>query len=147
MKVIYARQPIPKSIFLAGPTPRSSDVPSWRPQALELLKGFDGIVFVPESQDWEAKVNYDDQVEWEWEGLEAATVVLFWIPRNLVTMPAFTTNVEYGMMRSHVAVAGWPEGTVKNRYLEKCAERFHIPVHRTLEATVAAALELTKKPF
>lgn len=34
LTVVYAREPIPASgpsVFLAGPTPRASDVPSWRP--------------------------------------------------------------------------------------------------------------------
>lgn len=37
MTVIHALQPLRKSIFLAGPTPRSEDVPSWRPDALTRL--------------------------------------------------------------------------------------------------------------
>ena len=42
-----------KSIFLAGPTPRSKEVKSWRPEAIRLLKekGFDGVVFVPEFEN------------------------------------------------------------------------------------------------
>lgn len=52
-KVIYSDQPMViesrHSIFLAGPTPRlSHPTESWRPEALELLKGFDGTVLVPE---------------------------------------------------------------------------------------------------
>ena len=57
--VIYADQPCevaPPSLFLAGPTPRSSEVLSWRPQALEVLRGlgFPGTVLVPERRDWSA---------------------------------------------------------------------------------------------
>ena len=39
-----------KSIFLAGPTPRSLDVETWRKEAIRILEelGFDGIVYVPE---------------------------------------------------------------------------------------------------
>jgi len=47
VQVVYARTPYPTSvkrtIFLAGPTPRSPQVPSWRPRALELLSAEDGI--------------------------------------------------------------------------------------------------------
>lgn len=61
MQVIYARQPLPEcnaqgfapnSIFLAGPTPRSEHTPSWRPDALSVLKSlnFGGTVFVPEDE-------------------------------------------------------------------------------------------------
>lgn len=54
MKVVYALQDIPSSfphaIFLAGPTPRDKDTPSWRPEAIHILEQlkYDGIVFVPE---------------------------------------------------------------------------------------------------
>lgn len=39
MNVIHALQPIPKSIFLAGPTPRDDETPTWPPEALEILRG------------------------------------------------------------------------------------------------------------
>ncbi|HVI00101.1 MAG TPA: nucleoside 2-deoxyribosyltransferase domain-containing protein, partial [Enhygromyxa sp.] len=100
MQVVYARQPFPaaftRAIFLAGPTPRSSDVPSWRPRALELLaeRGYDGAVFVPEDADGNARFDYTDQIDWESEGLALADVIVFWIPRDLDTLPGFTTNVE-----------------------------------------------------
>ena len=45
MKVITSDDKVPKSfstfiepaIFLAGPTPRDPETPSWRPEALDLL--------------------------------------------------------------------------------------------------------------
>jgi hypothetical protein len=39
-----------KSIFLAGPTPRTPGIISWRKEACEILEelGFNGIVYVPE---------------------------------------------------------------------------------------------------
>lgn len=67
MNVIYARQPLAKSIFLADPTPRSADVPSWRPEAVRLLDEefrFDGTVFVPEDAAGSRSFEYDDQVTW-----------------------------------------------------------------------------------
>src|SRR4051812_25224758 len=84
------------SIFLAGPTPRRPEVPSWRPQALGLLRqlGFGGAVYVPERRDWSGRVSYLDQVEWEYAGLEHCSVVAFWVPRDVQTLPGFTTNVE-----------------------------------------------------
>ena len=51
--------------------------------------------------------------------LNAATIRLFWIPRNLTDLPAFTTNVEFGeFMHSSRTVAGAPEDAVNNRYLK-----------------------------
>jgi hypothetical protein len=122
MRVIHSDEKITwtadRRIFLAGPTPRSPDVKSWRPEALEILDklNFDGIVLVPEHK---GKFDFLDQVEWEWEGLEGCSRIVFWIPRNLETMPAFTTNIEFGSyVRSGRAIYGRPDGCPKNDYLD-----------------------------
>src|SRR5262249_12812776 len=101
MKIVYVGEPpevTPPSIFLAGPTPRSPDVLSWRPEALDILKelAFPETVLIPERRDGWSKVSYLDQVEWEYVGLEGCSVVAFWVPRHLPTLPGFTTNVEFG---------------------------------------------------
>ncbi|MBI1363824.1 MAG: hypothetical protein GC134_07540 [Proteobacteria bacterium] len=146
MFVCYAQKPLPQQmggIFLAGPTPRSAEVPSWRPQALALLreKGYTGPVYVPEEESGQIKGDYMDQIQWEWACLEAADVVLFWVPRELVTMPAFTTNVEFGMYAdSGKVVLGYPEGAPKMRYLHALADRFGVPVHHDLEETLTRAV-------
>src|SRR4051794_22004305 len=95
MNILFADQPlvIPSpSLFLAGPTPRSSAVASWRPAALALLGelGFAGTVLVPERHDGSARFDYHDQVEWEFAGLEACSVIAFWVPRDPQTLPGFT---------------------------------------------------------
>ena len=110
-----------KSIFLAGPTPRGENVYSWRSDACEKLKeyGFDGVVYVPEFSSWKPKSDYVDQAMWEREALTEATVILFWIPRNLSDMPAFTTNVEFGYwIHSGKVIYGRPESAVKVKYLD-----------------------------
>jgi nucleoside 2-deoxyribosyltransferase len=143
MKIIYAQQQLPKSIFLAGPTPRSKDVKSWRPEALKLLEnlGFDGTVFVPECETFEAHQSYDHQVFWEWEGLNQCTIAVFWVPRELETMPALTTNVEFGMMvASSKVVLGYPTEAPKMRYLHTLGARFNVPVFHTLQETLQHAV-------
>ena len=143
MNVIYAREPIETSIFLAGPTPRSKDVPSWRPRALELLKefGFKGTVYVPEDRDGTVQFEYYDQIQWEWRGLESSTVILFWIPREIETMPALTTNVEFGMYAaSGQVVMGRPPEAQKMKYLDALANRYLIEVYDTLEMTVKRSI-------
>lgn len=152
MKVVHALQPLEASIFLAGPTPRDAQTPSWRPQALEILAelGFDGTVYVPESADWSAHDNYDAQVAWEVEALNKATVVAFWIPRHIESMPAFTTNVEFGMyLKSGRAALGHPTDAPKMRYLASIAGTFHVPVVHDLRALMELSLkriaELTAK--
>lgn len=138
MKVVYAGQELPEvdpgllphrkfvpnSIFFAGPTPRLKEVQSWRPEALAILEelGFDGFVFVPETGDWDWCKNYEEQVHWEWQALSRAACTLFWVPRDLETMPAFTTNVELGFMaalRPGKIVLGAPQDAPKMRYLRK----------------------------
>src|SRR5262245_26798698 len=84
------------AVFLAGPTPRRPEVPSWRPAAIDLLRerwtGDRLVVFSPEPAGGVA-ADYHNQIEWEERGLNLADCVLFWVPRDLATMPAFTTNV------------------------------------------------------
>ena len=123
-EVILAR----KSIFLAGPTPRDEAVHSWRPYAIKLLRemGFDGVVYVPEYSTGEVLHNYDSQIAWEWKALDQAGAILFWVPRNLETMPAFTTNVEFGYwVRDDRAFYGRPSSAVLVRYLDSLYKRHH----------------------
>lgn len=103
MNLIFAPEEIPDSltlgpsIFLAGPTPRSDDVTSWRKGAIELLQHrFSGTVLVPEDRTWEFKCSYDEQVEWEEKGLKRACCIMFWVPREPKLMPGLTTNDEWG---------------------------------------------------
>ena len=117
-----------KSVFLAGPTPRSKDVPSWRPSACRYLQeqGFDGIVYVPELSSGVAQFSYDNQIAWEWEALEKASIIAFWISRDRAIMPAFTTNVEFGYcVRESRVVYGRPDYAELNRYLDKLYRRHH----------------------
>lgn len=149
MQVVHARQPFPDSfsraIFLAGPTPRSPEVASWRPRALELLaaSGYDGVVFVPEDADGSRRFDYADQVEWETEGLGLADAIVFWIPRAFDTLPGFTTNVEWGAwQRSGKCVLGAPAEAPGLRFLRHHAGRLGVPQADTLDATLDAALAL-----
>ncbi len=147
MDVVYAGEAVAAwrpSIFLAGPAPRSTDVPSWRPEALGALRalGFGGTVLVPEPRDWSARFSYLDQVEWEYAGLEACSVVAFWVPRDLAALPGFTTNVEFGRyVASGRCVYGRPEGAPHTKYLDwlyaKLTGRAPEP---TLPATMRAAV-------
>ena len=131
MKIFHVGDELPKlgrfeGIFLAGPTPRTDEVVSWRREALTILTelGYEGAVYVPETADWGWLGDYDGQVHWEWKALGMAACTLFWVPRNLENMPAFTTNVEFGfMLAMHPGrvVLGSPPGAPKMRYLHKTA--------------------------
>jgi hypothetical protein len=144
MNVVYALDPLTKSIFLAGPTPRSPEVASWRPEALKTLAWLDfkGEVFVPESSDLKPhEAGYDNQVWWELEALEKATVVVFWVPRDLETMPAFTTNVEFGMLvKSGKVLLGAPEGAPKMNYLKMVAAKYNVKFFDDLDDLLKEAV-------
>lgn len=134
LNVIYAGDKIEKNgptIFLAGPTPRDKNVPSWRPDFIyELSKmGFKGTILVPEKEVYTEHYQYEDQIEWEDEGLQAADLIVFWVPRNLENMPAFTTNVEFGeFLKSGKSILGYPMNAEKMRYLHKKALKYDIPI-------------------
>ena len=110
------------SIFLAGPTPRDyTKVASWRPDFIRRLARSKAhcTVFIPEQKNQKWLGNYDAQCEWEYEHLNLATAIIIWVPRDLDTMPAFTTNVEYGYwLGSRKMFYGRPEGAPKTRYLD-----------------------------
>ena len=153
MQIVYAKENMPQevssSIFLAGPTPRSVVDPSWRPEAIQFLreKGFDGVVYIPEPRDgmWDGSGDaYQDQVDWEWRCLNAADVILFWIPRDMGKFPGLTTNVEFGMfLNSSKVVLGAPDSAVKMAYLK---HHYHASTGRHcnsfLHHTIDTALSL-----
>lgn len=155
INVVWAREPIPAgpSVFLAGPTPRSDSVPSWRPDVVAALEaawaGTQPLtVLTPESRGGKRAAEYHDQVEWEAAGLDSASAILFWIPRDISTLPGFTTNVEFGLhVRSGKVVLGCPvdcPNPERNRYLIWTAQRYGAPVFDTVSATVDGALALIR---
>ncbi|UJW36934.1 nucleoside 2-deoxyribosyltransferase domain-containing protein (plasmid) [Saccharothrix sp. AJ9571] len=155
--LVMAREPIPEgpSLFLAGPTPRfDGEVASWRPQAVKELstQSSNGplTVLSPESRGGRRAAHYDDQVDWETEARARAGAILFWIPRDMVSMPGMTTNVEFGLdVSTGRAVLGCPPdcpNPERNRYLIYVARRHGVPVCETLADTVTAALEMLSAP-
>lgn len=151
MKTIYSDQPLTvsgPSLFLAGPTPRSQSVKSWRPEAVHILSawGFSGTVLIPERQDWNVGFDYLDQVEWEFAGLEQANALLFWVPRDLDDLPGFTTNVEFGRyVGSGRMIYGRPEGRPHNRYLDWLYRKLTgQSAHETLVSALQAAVRLAQ---
>ena len=135
------------SIFLAGPSPRGNLDFNWRPEALDILSklNFDGSVFVPLQSDWLWLNSWQAQIEWELHHLHAATIIVFWIPRDLKYLPGFTTNVEYGMfINSGKIVLGFPTGAAKIGYLNYLAKKNSVPVFNDLESTLAKAVELSR---
>lgn len=134
-----------KSIFLAGPSPRTNDQYNWRPKALEILfdMKFDGTVFVPLTPDWGWATDQIIQMNWELKNLERSTVIAFWIPRDLENLPGFTTNVEFGLFaQSGKVVLGYPKNAPQIGYLHHLADRFNISVRHSLQETLVSAATL-----
>ena len=132
------------SIFLAGPTSRDPQELSWRPAALYYLNylGFNGRVFVPEpkpglSWDW----GFEEQVEWEERHLIRASKIVFWIPRS-EKMPGYTTNIEFGRWSCFGKIfVGWPENSLKMRYIAYYVKKLMIPSAHTLYDTLSLAVK------
>lgn len=140
-----------KSIFLAGPTPRDEKTKSWRTTACERLNelGFDGVVYVPEYSTWKPKVDYVDQAMWEREALTESTVIMFWIPRSLPDMCAFTTNVEFGYwLHSGNVIYGRPDNAAKIKYLDWLYQIDYnkVPINN-LEELLKESIILTDKLY
>ena len=154
MNIVYTQADFPdtivKSIMLCGPTPRDVNVISWRPEALKMLEllGYDGTVFVPE---YRPKKNYscasqyydyDKQIKWEYDAMRMSDCVLFWVPRELNTMPAFTTNDEWGYLKeSGKVVFGAPHNAPKTAYQKYFTDLFKVPSANTLIETVKNAMD------
>ena len=152
MHIIFADQTLEiaaPSIFLGGPTPRISEVRSWRPEALSIMKEmeFSGTALVPERRNWEVKFNYLDQVEWEFAALETCSVLAFWVPRCVPELAGFTTNVEFGRyVGSGKCIYGRPEGTPHTRYLDWLYTKLTgLCAESTLVETLRAAIQATIK--
>lgn len=149
--VVYAGEEPPASweasVFLAGPTPRGVDVASWRPAALDLIdRQWSGpgvlVVFVPEPRDGGRWSDYEHQRLWELRWLRVADQVVFWVPRDLATLPGLTTNDEWGWLKdSGRAVFGAPDDAVKVRYQREYAADHGVPSAATLEDTLRIAID------
>lgn len=152
MKVVYALEDLPevinKSLFLAGPTPRDNDGNPWRQEALKLLeeKKYDGVVFIPEPRNGEWHREYDAQIEWEDLCLNVADCIVFWVPRDLKTMPAMTTNIEWGRWEtSGKCILGFPPEAEKMSYMACYAKEEKIPIASTLSETIDLGLSFIEK--
>ena len=155
MKIIYAQEKIVsnkvvsnkgKTIFLAGPTPRDIDTVSWRGDAVRIFAemGFDGTLLIPEPRNGTFdNFEYGAQIDWEQEGLEQADTIMFWIPRDMITMPALTTNIEFGF---HLAstpskiIMGYPQDAPRMNYIRYKCHQHGIITHEYLSDTIQATL-------
>ena len=140
------------SIFLAGPTPREKGVKSWRDEAIDILKelNFDGIVYIPESKTRVPGADcmpFEEIVEWEQTRLNSVSAIVFWIPREIIHMPAFTTNVEFGIYyKKGNAIYGRPRNAPKCKYQDYIYKRdVKEDPSETLKDTLSRAVSRASK--
>lgn len=101
------------------------------------------MVFIPLPRDGVFPKDYDAQASWEQEAMGRSDVVVFWVARDLNSLPAFTTNVEFGLrVENRNVVLGYPQGAPKMRYLDWLAQRNFVRVENDLAQTLGAALEM-----
>lgn len=148
MTLVYYGEKPPETfnsaIFLAGPSPRSKDVKSWRPGAIEILQrsNYDGVVYIPEPRPDTEEDPHFDAIGWEDNYLNMSDIIMFWIPRDMATLPGLTTNVEWGRWESSgKVVLGTPPDAPHVRYVRYYAERHRVRIADTLEQTVLFAIE------
>ncbi|QRO00712.1 hypothetical protein JRI60_17600 [Archangium violaceum] len=86
-------------------------------------------------------------LRWETAGIEQATVVLFWMPFQLAPegdpLPGFTTRAEVSRELARAPariVLGMPPGALSSSHIRYHAHQGGVPIHDTLEDTVAAAV-------
>jgi hypothetical protein len=102
---------------------------------------YDGVVFLPESQDGQRQGDYDQQMAWELEAMRRSDVLLFWVPAKREALPAYTTRVEFGFqVHSGKVILGMPQDAYETRYMKKLAQLYRLTSHQTLSETVTAAL-------
>lgn len=144
------------SIFLAGPTLRDSSFSkSWRKNACKILEelGFDGTVYIPEfyTESVFKDGDYIRQTKWEWDCLNIAGAIVFWVPRRMEDMPALTTNIEFGRYMSEKAdqiILGYPNNAEKMRYMDLYyrEKTGRIP-SENMKSTLKEAVQLLKKRY
>ncbi len=124
MKTITPENKIAKtaspSIFLAGTTPRNRKK-DWRKQFILMLQnaGFEGVVYNPDYTELESRLSYEDQILWEIKAMKNASLVVFWVDRDLPKRPGLTTNMEFGYwLRDDKIIYGRPDKSEKCFYLD-----------------------------
>jgi hypothetical protein len=136
------RGPLPKPVvFLAGGITNS---PRWQDVAVEYLnRSVEGITICNprRPRDFEDDdVEYQQQVTWELDHLQAADLVLFWFPAAECRM----TRIELGLSlgRGQSAIIGSEPGFISRRYLQILASRLGLALHDRLEDALKAVVTM-----
>ncbi len=144
------------TVFLAGGI---TGTPNWQQEARSLLEGIPGVVVNPRRENFPLHDPnaHRDQVGWEHDHLEAASVVAFWYPQgdppacgisqHETSQPI--TFYELGKLIGSgkpLAVGADPNGLRRRDVVEQLRhDRPDLTVHDTLEDTMAEARQLIEE--
>lgn len=151
MKIIKATESLDSlqnAVFLAGPSPRQIDQSDWRNEAIKLFKelGFTGDILTPVNIKTKKDLFYEEQIDWEIEAMKKASLIMFWIPRT-EEFPAYTTNIEWGEFHLQPnTITGFPDDSIRNRYIDKRLELQGKPRYKTLRDTIQAVINYFERP-
>lgn len=158
MNIVFSDEIFPekvvKSIFLAGPSPRSATAfwrkNDWRKDAIKFLEanGYDGTVYIPipknkffDQDSNDSSWSYDNQIEWECQARARADALVFWIPRQK-EMPGLTTNIEFGEdLHKPNIFYGRPDEAESCRYLDKRVLDNGKLVHSNMESLFTEVID------
>lgn len=146
--IIKAPQPLNfdrrvPSLFLAGSIEMGRAEP-WQPEVEQALAGEGFVLLNPRRDDWDstwqqsiADANFREQVEWELEAQELATlIILYFAPASLAPI----SLLEFGLFaRSNKLVVCCPDGFWRKGNVEVVCERYGVPRVETLADLIAEA--------
>lgn len=140
-------------LFLAGGI---SNCPDWQAEALGLLSATELTVANPRRSEGLEKTGpaAAEQIAWEHAALKDARVVLFWFPEEtLCPITLLELGIEIGRCEKYLAIGthpGYQRGfDVEEQIALARPANGRLPtvIHHSLEATVAAAVELVNSPL
>ena len=132
-----------QSVFLAGSI-EMGRAPPWQARAEQALSDLELVVLNPRRDSWDTswtqssdEPRFRAQVEWELDGLELATVILYYFsPQTRAPI----TLLELGLhAASGRALVCCPEGYWRKGNVEMVCQRHDVPLVATLEELLALA--------
>lgn len=130
-------------IFLAGSI-EMGEAEEWQSRAAHALADLDVVILNPRRDAWDASwvqssanALFREQVEWELDGLELATLIVMYFAEHT---KAPVTLLELGLWaRSGKLIVGCPPGYWRRGNLEVVSQRHGVPLFPTLEELLREA--------
>ena len=149
MRVIKPPEPFDEfigqmaSIFLAGSIDMGAAV-DWQSEVTAVLSDLDILVLNPRRDDWDStweqsrlNPNFQQQVEWELEGLERARLIALYLAPS---SKAPISLMELGLhARSGKLLVGCPSDFYRYGNIDITCGKYGIPLLPSLDTLIAAA--------